>query len=52
MILFLFNIVFGLLKFRDYHYWRKNDIILTLFDGEIISFDESESDLMKGRKDN
>jgi len=29
-------------KFRVYHYRRKNDIILTLFDGEIISFDESE----------
>ena len=30
------------IKFRDYHYCRKNDIILTLFDGETMSLDESE----------
>ena len=33
-------------KFRTYHYRRKNDIILTLFDGEIMSLDESEGNFM------
>ena len=33
-------------KFRVYHYRRKNDIILTLFDGEIMSLDESEGNFM------
>ena len=39
-------------KFCAYHYRRKNDIILALFDGEIMSSDESEGNLMKGRRDN
>ena len=30
------------LNFHAYHYRRKNDIILMLFDGEIMSLDESE----------
>ena len=34
------------LNFRTYHYRRKNDIILTLFDGEIMSLDESEGNFM------
>ena len=34
------------LNFRAYHYRRKNDIILTLFDGEIMSLDESEGNFM------
>ena len=33
-------------KFRAYHYRRKNVIMLTLFDGEIISLDESKGDFM------
>jgi hypothetical protein len=33
-------------KFCAYHYRRKNDIILTLFDGEIMSLDESERNFM------
>ena len=33
-------------KFRVYHYRRKNGIILTLFDGEIMSLDGSEGDFM------
>ena len=33
-------------KFRVYHYRRKNDITLTLFDGEIMSLDESEGNFM------
>jgi hypothetical protein len=30
------------LQFRAYHYRRKNDTIVMLFDGEIMSLDESE----------
>ena len=37
-------------RFLAYHYRRKNDIILTLFDGEIMSLDESELFLWKEEK--
>ena len=33
-------------KFHAYHYRRKNDIILTLFDGEVMSLDESEGNFI------
>ena len=33
-------------KFRVYHYRCKNDIISALFDGEIMSLDESEGNFM------
>ena len=33
-------------KFRAYQYRCKNDIILTLFGGEIMSLDESEGNFM------
>ena len=33
-------------NFAPYHYQCKNDIILTLFDGEIMPLDESEGNFM------